>query len=192
MKRIGILGGTFDPPHIGHLLMAEESRIKMNLDEIWWMPNRIPPHKETATDSLLRERLMMVQHMTDLHEKYILCDVELKRNGPSYTVDTMELLNEKYAHYEFFFIIGEDSLQTLDKWHRSDYLKSLVSFIVIRRPGYEHEMEKANNGILFIEGPTIDVSSTDIRKTLKEKKEVNRFLLTKEVYELIKEHQLYE
>ncbi|MDQ0254324.1 nicotinate-nucleotide adenylyltransferase [Evansella vedderi] len=190
MGRIGILGGTFDPPHIGHLFMAEEARIKMDLDEVWWMPNRIPPHKEKESDTTERDRVDMIQSMVNLHPSFALCDIELKREGPSYTYDTVMELRGKYPNEEFFFIIGEDSLETLDSWHKGQDLKKLITFIVIRRPGYYYE-KKLSKGITIIEGPTIDVSSSVIRETIYHKK-CNRFLLTNDVFSIIKERQLYE
>ncbi|UTR09325.1 nicotinate-nucleotide adenylyltransferase [Evansella sp. LMS18] len=191
MKRIGLLGGTFDPPHIGHLLMAEEARLKMELDEIWWVPNRVPPHKEKTSRTTAMDRLDMVESMTKLNKCYKVCDIELKMEGPSYTVHTIEKLLEKYPDYSFYFIIGEDSLLTLQDWYGSDRLLAMVKFIVIRRPGYTYEEHETAPSITIIQGPVIDVSSTLIRETIYEKK-LNKFLLTKEVYSLIEERGLYE
>ncbi|ADU29833.1 nicotinate-nucleotide adenylyltransferase [Evansella cellulosilytica] len=187
--RIGILGGTFDPPHIGHLLMAEEARLQMNLDEIWWMPNKIPPHKEKESDTTEQDRLEMVKEMISLHSHFKVCDIELHREGPSYTVDTLKLLRGQHPNAVFYFIIGEDSLMNLHKWYKSEEIKKLVSFIVIRRPGYD--TNEATEGITLLEGPTIDVSSTTIRETLNTGT-FNRFLLTKGVFDMIKERHLYE
>ncbi|MBU9722533.1 MULTISPECIES: nicotinate-nucleotide adenylyltransferase [Bacillaceae] len=193
MKRIGILGGTFDPPHIGHLLMAEEARIKMKLDEVWWMPNRIPPHKKKDSSTTTEDRIRMVEAMTDQHPDYLLCDIELNREGLSYTADTMKEVTGKFPNHHFFFIIGADSLQTLGSWYKIDQLSSLVSFVVIQRPGYEMSELKSpvNAKIYIIEGPTIDVSSSLIREMI-EVDNVNRFLLVNDVYEMIKEYHLYE
>ncbi|MCD8511099.1 MAG: nicotinate-nucleotide adenylyltransferase [Bacillus sp. (in: Bacteria)] len=191
MGRIGILGGTFDPPHIGHLFMAEEARIKMELDEIWWMPNRIPPHKEKKSNTTEQDRLDMVVSMATLHHNYSVCDVELKREGISYTFDTMVELTRMYPKHEFFFIIGGDSLEMLNKWYKQEELRELVSFIVIQRLGYESDKNKEGKGITIIEGPMVVVSSSSIRKAFQEGK-VNKFLLTDAVYTLIKERCLYE
>ncbi|WP_078597250.1 nicotinate-nucleotide adenylyltransferase [Evansella clarkii] len=191
MKRIGLLGGTFDPPHIGHLLMAEEARLKMELDEIWWLPNRVPPHKEKTSRTTAMDRLDMVESMTKLNKSYKVCDIELKMEGPSYTVHTIDKLLEKFPGFTFYFIIGEDSLLTLQDWYGSDRLLAMVNFIVIRRPGYTFGEQETAPSITIIQGPVIDVSSTLIRETIYEKK-LNKFLLTKDVYSLIKERGLYE
>ncbi|SDY50594.1 nicotinate-nucleotide adenylyltransferase [Evansella caseinilytica] len=191
MKKVGILGGTFDPPHIGHLLMAEEARMQMSLDEIWWMPNYLPPHKEKVSNTSNDDRLAMVNSMVGLHESFRLCDVELRRTGPSYTADTMDVLTKRYKDIQFFFIMGEDSLETLDQWHESERLKSLVSFIVIPRPGYRRPRENVSDGITVIDAPAVDISSSDIREAVAAGN-MNRFLLTKEVYHVIKERRLYD
>lgn len=191
MARIGILGGTFDPPHIGHLFMAEEARIKMELDQIWWMPNRIPPHKEKKSKTTEKDRLDMVKSMVNLHDNFTLCDVELKRGGKSYTFDTIISLKENYPEHQFFFIIGGDSLETLHTWYKHEELRELLSFIVIQRPGYDRNRNVDREGITIIKGPTVDVSSSAIRKALREG-DVNKFLLTDAVYTIIKERQLYE
>ncbi|MFA9558811.1 nicotinate-nucleotide adenylyltransferase [Evansella sp. AB-rgal1] len=190
MKRIGILGGTFDPPHIGHLFMAEEARLKVKLDEVWWMPNRIPPHKEIVNNTSQEDRLEMVKKMVALHESYSLCEIELQREGFSYSTDTMELLTKEFPDIQFFFILGEDSLLTLNSWYKSERLQQLVTFIVIRRPGFESEKESFSENILMVEGSTVDVSSSSIRDSVQ-RGLLNRFLLTKDVYEFIKERQLY-
>ena len=191
MKRIGLLGGTFDPPHIGHLLMAEEARLSMNLDEVWWLPNRIPPHKEKRTNTSGQDRLDMVQAMTKLEGDFKLCDIELEMDGPSFTINTIKVLTAKFPDYKFFFIIGADSLLTLDSWHESERLKSLAKFIVIQRPGFEIAAEHLSESIIMVEGAVIDVSSTVIRKAISAKR-LNQFLLTKNVNGIIKERRLYE
>lgn len=191
VRKIGLLGGTFDPPHLGHLIMAEEARIQMNLDEIWWLPNKIPPHKNNRSNSTEKDRLHMVNMMIQLHEKYFLCDVELRREGPSYTIDTINYLQETYPNDTFYFIIGEDSLQTLHTWKDSEQLQKIISFIVMPRPGYGNDTKNTNAKIMKLSSQSFDISSTNIRNRIKENK-LNRFLLTKEVFDYIKEKGLYE
>lgn len=191
MKRIGILGGTFDPPHIGHLIMAEEARIQMEFDEIWWLPNKIPPHKNKESDSTETDRLRMVEMMIQLHDSFSLCDIELKRDGPSYTADTVAEIQRNYPNDTFYFIIGEDSLYNLHKWHRIEELQQMISFIVMPRPGYNPNLSTEIVSSTMLDSHTLDVSSTNIRKSIEDKK-LNRFLVTKEVYEYIEERKLYE
>lgn len=191
MKRIGILGGTFDPPHIGHLIMAEEARIQMELDEIWWLPNKIPPHKHKDSDSTEEDRLKMVEMMIQLHESFSLCDIELKRDGPSYTVDSVAEIIKSYPNNTFYFIIGEDSLYNLHKWNRSEELQEMISFIVMPRPGYNPDLNTKIVSSTMLDSHTLDVSSTNIRKSIENNK-LNRFLVTRAVYEYIEERKLYE
>ncbi|UCZ54461.1 nicotinate-nucleotide adenylyltransferase [Bacillus shivajii] len=191
MKKVGILGGTFDPPHIGHLLIAEQARLQMELDEVWWMPNRIPPHKKRKSDTSDEDRISLVSLMTKKHDGFCVCNVEFEREGPSFTVETIERLQKKHLDHTFYFIIGGDSLETLPTWHESERLQQLVSFIVIERPNYPFPKQRSNDHIHFVEGPTIDVSSSYIRENINTSM-FNKFLLTDEVYKFIKELKLYE
>ena len=186
MKKIGILGGTFDPPHQGHLIMAEFAREVMGLDEVWFMPSYIPPHKqESSTDPAAR--MEMVEKAIGTHPNFLLCDVELIRKGTSYTVDTMKYLKQEYSTHAFYFIIGGDMVEHLPKWHRVDELKTLVNFIGVERPGYNWNDEIP---VQFVDIPAIDVSSTMVRNRVAQGKSV-RYLVPESVNRFIKEHHLY-
>lgn len=187
MKRIGILGGTFDPPHLGHLIMAERAYEGMNLDEVWFLPSHIPPHKQKAALSS-EERLALVKQAIAGNSHFSVSDVELTRKGTSYTVDTMNLLTEEYPSHQFFFIIGGDMVEHLPKWHRIEDLKKLVHFIGMRRPGYTWNPQEA---VHEVEIPLIDISSSTIREKLATKQSV-RYLVPESVHDFIKEHRLYE
>ncbi|MCA1021455.1 nicotinate-nucleotide adenylyltransferase [Halobacillus litoralis] len=186
MKKIGILGGTFDPPHYGHLLMAEYCREDMGLDEVWFMPSYIPPHKkESQTDAELR--LEMVERSIAGHPDFRLCNIELVRKGTSYTYDTLTLLNNEYPDHHFFFIIGGDMVQNLPQWYKIKELKTIVDFVGVKRPGYEWNPEA---DVHYVDIPGVDVSSTMIREKLKNGKSV-RYLVPEAVDSYIKEHHLY-
>src|SRR5690606_4291581 len=107
MKKIGLLGGTFDPPHIGHLTMAEEAYEKLNLDEVWFIPSAEPPHKEQAKVSAV-DRLLMLKVALEPVNYFKINTIELERQGKSYTYDTIQALKEQYPTYQFYFIIGAD------------------------------------------------------------------------------------
>lgn len=191
MKKIGLLGGTFDPPHVGHLIMAEEARLKGQLDEIWWMPNRIPPHKKISSGTSEQHRMELVKRMVELHHSYKLTSLEMDRTGLSYTVDTIrELLNEK-PNDHFSFIMGGDSLKHFHRWHKSKELQKLIRFIVIHRPGFSIPEKNDFNDILLLDEVSLELSSSYIREKIKDRS-LNQFLLTKEVYQFIKENRLYE
>ncbi|MGP4074475.1 nicotinate-nucleotide adenylyltransferase [Halobacillus sp. K22] len=186
MKRIGILGGTFDPPHQGHLIMAEFACSEMELDEVWFLPSHIPPHKQEAAVSA-ESRLSMVEKAVENNPRFKVCNAELTRKGTSYTVDTMKYLIDQYENHTFYFIIGGDMVEHLPKWNRIDELNSLVEFVGIKRPGYDWNPQMP---VHQVEIPLIDISSSHIRRRLSSLKSV-RYLVPESVNLYIKEHQLY-
>ncbi|TGB04237.1 nicotinate-nucleotide adenylyltransferase [Halobacillus salinus] len=189
MKRIGILGGTFDPPHLGHLIMAECAYEGMELDEVWFLPSHIPPHKQKATVSS-EDRLAMVKKAIENNPHFSICDVELTRKGTSYTVDTMKLLKEEYQGHQFYFIIGGDMVEHLPKWNRIEELKEYVEFIGMQRPGFQWEQDQSDS-VHEVNIPLIEISSSVIREKLAKQESV-RYLTPDAVIDYIKEHQLYE
>ncbi|MBM7651710.1 nicotinate-nucleotide adenylyltransferase [Neobacillus cucumis] len=187
MKKVGILGGTFNPPHYGHLLIANEVLSELDLDIIWFMPNHEPPHKKKPDSVKDEERLRMLELAITGNTNFSVQPIELKRTGPSYTVDTMKILNENYPEYQFFFIIGADMIEYLPKWHDIDILVNLVQFVGVERPSYNHQTDYP---VLYIDVPSIDVSSSMIRDRVKKGKSV-RYLLPDSVIDYIEEKQLY-
>ncbi|RKL68644.1 nicotinate (nicotinamide) nucleotide adenylyltransferase [Salipaludibacillus neizhouensis] len=191
MKKVGIFGGTFDPPHLGHLIMAEEARIKGELDEIWWMPNYVPPHKKVSSKTTEKQRIDLVTLMVNTHDSYKLCLIEMQRKGLSYTADTVQDLLEDYPNMQFSFIMGGDSLKNFHSWHKSEELQAMLPFIVIVRPGFQVPRVSVPKEVLLLEEVTVELSSSYIRKSIRSNKE-NKFLLLNEVYQFIKENRLYE
>ncbi|MED4225849.1 nicotinate-nucleotide adenylyltransferase [Neobacillus cucumis] len=187
MKKVGILGGTFNPPHYGHLLIANEVLSELDLDIIWFMPNHEPPHKKKPDSVKDEERLRMLELAITGNTNFSVQPIELKRTGPSYTVDTMKILNENYPEYQFFFIIGADMIEYLPKWHDIDILVNLVQFVGVERPSYNHQTDYP---VLYIDVPSIDVSSSMIRDRVKRGKSV-QYLLPDSVIDYIEEKQLY-
>lgn len=187
MKKIGIIGGTFDPPHNGHLLIANEVLIALKLDEIWFMPNNIPPHKENGSTSS-HDRTEMITLAIEDHPSFFLQTIELKREGPSYTYETIKLLKEKYQDYTFYFIIGGDMVEYLPNWHNIDNLIDLISFVGVKRPGFSL---KSPYPIIEVEVPQFDVSSSLVRERLANK-ESTKYLLPDRVRQYIEENHIYE
>ena len=190
MKKIGILGGTFDPPHIGHFVIANEVRQALNLDEIWFMPVNIPPHKQRAniTSPLIRNKML---ELGIGDTKYFsVCDIEIKRQGLSYTVETMERLVEQHPLYKFYFIIGGDMVENLKTWYRIEDLLAMVTFVGTNRPGHDTFSEQINKHILELTVPQLEISSSMIRERVLENKSIH-FLVPESVREYIKENQLY-
>lgn len=187
-RKIGIFGGTFDPPHVGHLLIANEILCELALDEVWFMPNQEPPHKEKSMNVSNDDRVNMLQLSMKDHPKFRLETIELEREGRSYTFDTMQLLTERYPDKEFYFIIGADMIEYLPNWYKIEELVQLVTFVGVNRPNFNHETDYP---IIFVDIPEIGISSSDIRERLKKGKTV-RYLLHDSVRKYIKEHKLYE
>lgn len=189
VRKIGILGGTFDPPHIGHLLIAQEVLEQCKLDEIWFMPANIPPHKKNDEVSSVTDRIEMVTKAIEGVEQFTVSTVELERNGPSYTVDTLKELKMKLPDVEFYFIIGGDMIEQLHTWERIDELFEYVTFVGLQRPGYSQSSKYAEK-LQLLTIPQVDISSSDIRERLKEGRSI-RYFVPEQVRQFIEERQLY-
>jgi len=187
MKKVGILGGTFDPPHYGHLLIANEVLSTLQLDEIWFMPNQEPPHKKKSESIKNEDRLRMLDLAISGNAAFRVETIELHRQGPSYTVDTMKMINEQYPNHQFFFIIGADMIEYLPKWHKIDELIKLVQFVGVERPSYSSQTDYP---VLYVDVPALDVSSSMIRERVKNGKTV-RYLMPDSVIQYIEEKHLY-
>ena len=187
MKKIGILGGTFNPPHIGHLIVANEVKSALGLDEVRLMPTAIPPHKVAQGDATAEERLQMVTLAVSGVVGLTACAYEVERGGVSYTYETMKRLTFAEPETTFHFIIGGDMIDQLPTWYRIEELLKLVQFVGVNRPGNSCETEYP---IELVDIPQIDLSSSLIRKRFFEKKTV-RFLIPHEVEAYIREVGLY-
>ncbi len=197
--RIGILGGTFDPPHIGHLVIAEATRAQLALAKVYFVPARQPPHKLGEKVTPLEDRLAMLQLALGNKPHLAISLVEANRPGPSYTLDTIrELQNEFPAATELYFIMGLDSLRDLPTWHEPRELIELCRLAVLRRPGYSadlDELEKKIPGlrarVVFIPAPELEISSSDLQELVREGKSIED-MVSPDVAAYIREHHLYE
>ena len=187
MKKVGILGGTFDPPHLGHLLIGSEVRQSLGLDEVRLMPTATPPHKTSAGDATAGQRLHMVELAVAEVEGLTVSSFEVERGGVSYTYDSLIELIEQEPLAEFFFIIGGDMIDMLPTWHRIDELVKLVNFVGVGRPGYEGTTQYP---VKVVNIPQIDLSSTLIRKRFDEGNTV-QLLVPQAVEAYIREEGLY-
>lgn len=160
-KRVGILGGTFNPPHLGHLMIGEQVVHQLQLDEVRFMPNALPPHVDTkiAIDPL--ERAAMVQAAVHDNHLFTLEMIEIKRGGKSYTYDSIVALREQNPDTDFYFIIGGDEVAYLPTWHRIDELVDLVHFVGVNRPGV---VKEAPYPVQWVDVPQLEISSTEIRQ----------------------------
>lgn len=187
MKYVGILGGTFDPPHLGHLLIAEEVRMALKLDEVWFIPSQEPPHKQKALTSA-SHRVGMVERAIDTNPDFKVNTIEVNRLGKSFTFDTMKLLKKDNPNAMFYFIIGADMVEYLPKWNNIDELISMVTFAGVKREGYQLYSEYP---IIKVDIPLIEISSTNIRERLTNNLSV-KYMVPDSVETYIKENHLYE
>ena len=187
--KIGILGGTFNPIHIGHLILAEEAREKLNLDKIIFVPTFLPPHKDNSDIVPARDRLAMVKLAIKGNRYFSVSDIEIKRDGRSYTIDTLKEFKKKYGQDELYFIIGSDLLKYLDEWKDLDEINKLVKFVVVTRPGYP--LEKIPSYIKTMAIRAVDVSAFEIRKCIKDNKSFG-YLVPDSVYSYIINKKLYK
>lgn len=187
MRKIGILGGTFDPPHIGHLVIAEEVRLALDLEEVWFIPTSTPPHKQDSnTDA--NHRVAMTELAIEDNPAFKINTIEINRLGKSYTIDTVKELKQQYPGCEFYFIIGADMVEYLPHWLGIDELVNLVQFVGVNRSGYVLDTPYR---VLEVDVPLIDISSSMLRKRLNDKRTI-KYFITNEVYGYIRRELLYE
>jgi nicotinate-nucleotide adenylyltransferase len=216
-QRLGILGGTFNPIHYGHLAAAEEVRDRLKLDQVLFIPSFLPPHKQDEEIPPAVQRLEMVRLATAGNPYFTVSDIEVKREGRSYTIETIEALRSTCRSAELFFITGLDSFLEIQTWHQWERLLTLSAFIVLSRPGYRFadlakidflkdealELAALDRGELmqavirpgaftiYLEMiPHYDISSTDIRKRMREARTV-KYLLPESVEHYIITNKLY-
>lgn len=186
--RIGILGGTFNPVHIGHLILAEEAREKLKLDKIIFIPTALPPHKDNVNIALASDRLRMLRLAIKSNKFFAVSDIEIKRSGRSYTIDTLKELKNKFKHDELYFIIGSDLLKYLNEWKDLSSILKMVNFIVAMRPGYP--LEKIPGYIQTLAIRAVDVSGFEVRNCIHENKSFG-YLVPDKVFDYIKKRKLY-
>ena len=199
--RVGVLGGTFDPIHIGHLVAAEEVRAQLGLDRVVFVPAGLPPHKLTDDVSSVDHRLAMVKLAIVSNPYLTVSRVDIDRFGPCYTVDTIELLRDEWGQaagdVELYFILGSDSLADIVTWHKPERLIRLCRLAVMERPGYRVDMEELErllpgitSRVHFINSPQLDISSTDIQKRVRQGLPI-KYQVPEAVADYIYQHELY-
>ncbi len=187
MRKVGIMGGTFNPPHIGHLVIANEVLHALDLDEVRFMPNSVPPHKKLDGHVSDEARLRMTELAIKGNKLFRLETVEINRAGVSYTIDTMRELMMKEPDASFYFIIGADMIEYLPNWQEIDELVQMINFVGVKRPGYSTE---TSYRVTLIETPEIHLSSTILRKRAANGDSL-LYLLPDDVIRYIEENGLY-
>lgn len=198
MRRLGILGGTFNPPHLGHLLIAQEAHDQVGLDEVLFMPVAAPPHKDAAGDPGPEARLAMVTAAIGDDPRFRACDLEIRRGGPSYTVDTLRALHATHPGSELTFIVGGDMAASLPTWRDPAEVVSLARLAVAEREGARRAdiLERlatipgAVERVDFFDLPRIDFSSSLVRRRAAAGRPIT-YLVPDRVAEYIAQHGLY-
>lgn len=197
--RLGLLGGTFDPVHFGHLLLAEQCREQCDLDEVWFVPAGVPPHKQSTPISPGMARAEMLEFATAGHPQFVVSRLELSRNGPTFTVDTLEELTRNETGRELFFLIGSDSLLELGTWRKPARIAELATIVAVNRgdrplpdlePLKRQFGEPIVSNIKPVTMPGIDLSSTEIRSRVRQGRSI-RYMTPRAVELYIAEHNLY-
>lgn len=185
MKKIGIYGGTFDPVHCGHLILAREALEQLELDEVIFVPAARSPHKLEVEPTPAATRIAMLRAAIEGEERFCLTEAEVQRPAPSYAIDTIEGLLTTEVDMQLFYFVGSDQLERLGTWHRVDELQKLVQFVVLNRGG-----NCAVSAFPTIQRQ-IDISSTEIRKRVASGRSI-RYLVPDVVAEIIQRHALYQ
>ncbi len=215
--KTGLMGGSFDPVHAGHLRAAEEICERLALDEVVFIPTLVSPHKNSETMAAPSHRLNMLSLSAKRNSRFRVSDMELRREPPSYTIDTLKSLNESNPQNRYYFIMGCELFAEIDTWKDFAELFNYSSFVVLRRPGYDFAdsaspiplalendfrysysdrgmdvfAHKSSNELLFIDIAGIRVSSTEIRELARHGSSL-RYLVPREVEEYIAENGLYQ
>ena len=198
-EQIGLFGGTFDPPHIGHLILASEAYSQLELDRLLWILTPEPPHKRELFITSIEHRLAMVRLAIQDNPTFELSRVELDRPGPHYTLETVELIAEQYPNADITPIIGGDSLRDLPTWRQPRELVQACHWVgVMRRLGEQENLEALeqqlpgiSSKVHYVDAPLLEIASREIRSRIADGRPF-RYYLHPAVYEYIIEHRLYE
>lgn len=196
--RLGIFGGTFDPPHVGHLILAAESLEQLHLDRLLWVLTAQPPHKLDQPITPLKMRLEMVKAAIADEPAFEISRIEIDRPGPHFAVDTIQLLDLQFPGAELYYLIGGDSLSDLPTWRNPQGLIEAIDGLgVMRRPRSRIDLDRLEkvipgliNKVRFVDTPHLDISSSQIRKRAAEGK-TYQYYLTEKVFQLVESAHLY-
>lgn len=187
--KIGIFGGTFDPPHLGHLIIAQTAVENLEIDKVLFVPAANPPHKTERLMAPASHRLAMLKLAIKGNKKFEATALEIQRGGISYTVDTLRNLNERYPVAQLFLILGEDNYAEFDSWKSPEEIVRVASLVIYHRSGYGI-VQGSRYPVTELKGPLLELSSTDIRKKVSRGQSI-RYFVPKDVASYIKTRKLY-
>lgn len=198
-RQLALMGGTFDPIHMGHLKVAQSIYEALHFEKIVFLPAYIPPHKLAQNSSPAQDRLAMVKLALEDYPAFTLEDMEIQKGGLSYTYKTVEAIRAKHPEYEIYFLIGADSLVQLASWYHIRELLDEVKFVVAQRPGYKPDSRELEyhfgpgvmERLVFINSVRLNISSTAIRGLVRAGKKITG-LVPPAVEKYIYEHHLYQ
>jgi nicotinate-nucleotide adenylyltransferase len=191
--KIGIFGGSFNPPHIGHLIAADSVLEQLRLDKVLFIPASIPPHKKAERILDAHHRLLMVEYAIRDNPRFELSDLEIQRGGLSYTVDTLRTIAETMPGANLHLLLGSDMLMDFPAWRSPDEILVLAELVALTRPGFPIPAlpPQIRKEVLEARIPEIGISSSEIRRRVREKKSI-RYLVPPEVHAYIEMHRLYQ
>jgi nicotinate-nucleotide adenylyltransferase len=198
--KLGIFGGTFDPVHLGHLVLAERCREACELDEVWFVPAPSPPHKDDANITPAKQRAEMLEFAVSGCPHLGVSRIEFEREGPSYTVDTLQQLADEGADRELFLLIGADSLHDFGSWREPERIAELATIVAVNRgrealPSIEETSsllgDRIGRRVQHVHIPPVDISASEIRKQVHDGKSI-RFVTPRAVEAFIRENELYK
>lgn len=198
-QRIAIFGGTFNPIHWGHLLIAETALDQMNLDQVLWVPSRLPPHKASSTLAAFHHRICLIQQAIADHHAFQLSTIEVNRTGPAYAIDTFTDLQTLYSESQWYWIVGEDTFQSLPRWYRSQDLMGACEWLVAPRqfsdPRHSNTITDPSPQLQYrwqrLQMPYLEISSSLIRQYCREQRSI-RYLVPEPVRQYIQAQKLYQ
>lgn len=198
-QRVGYIGGTFDPPHLGHEIIAREAFLQLELDAVKWLITPDPPHKKDRSITPVQYRLDMLAIATARYDEFYTSSIDLERSPPYYAAETVGIIKKTKPHLKLIYIIGEDSLRDLPGWHEPElFLATIDKLAVAPRPGFntdldvlDQELPGLKDKVVFLDQVMVEISSSLIRKRIKEGIPYDHFLLP-DVAALIKTNGLYQ
>ena len=186
-QQIGIMGGTFNPVHLAHLVMAEQVRKQLHLDGIWFIPNNTPPHKQLAGNVSAKDRCAMLELATHDNPYFHVKLFEIMRGGTSYTVDTLRYLKKRAPRNQYYLIMGSDEVNDFENWREPETIALLSTLVGVRRPNYP---QNPRFPMIWVDAPNLDISSSLIRKNVATGNSI-RYLVPESVRLYIESRGLY-